>query len=185
MADLKRKRRRCRRDAQLEKHVRVRRIRTHRIRVLPVATLKIEHHMQILRRAAIRRCRAARAHVREETMLLHRRVKKVQRVISRHCRPAVPRVCRVAARLVHQVQRWVGLRAKKVATVTSGPCIRQQRVGRSRAVLERCSRQHELRQRQHVRCEELAVAVEVAPHLLAARRTSLQPTRCRRPHVQS
>ena len=102
-------------------------------------------------------------------MLLHSAVEQVLHIEPSDRRATEARVIGVAAVLVHQVLRWVGLLADEVALVSTDAGVGEQRVGGRDAHLEVGARENELGEIQHVRRQELAVAVEVAPHPRHAR----------------
>ena len=130
------------RDAHLKEHVGEGRVGVHRLRILAVAALEIDRNVQLLRRTAChRRVDAAGLHVRQEAVFLHGCVQQVQRVVRSHRWPLVTGISHVTPRLVHQVERQVGLLLQEVA-LRAIERVREQRAGRRRAVLERRPRQH-------------------------------------------
>ena len=170
LADFENQGRQNRQDAKLKKHVGESRISVHRCCILPVATLQIDADVQAHRCVACsRRAQAVCFHGREEPVFLDGGVQQVQDVEGGDCVPPIACICRIVYRLVHHVQRRVGLSTDEFAVSTISSHVRKQRVAHHGAILKRCAHKHKLRQCQHVRCKELTVAVEVPPHSSCAR----------------
>eukprot|EP00966_Prymnesium_polylepis_P152394 3520102-Prymnesium_polylepis.1 len=93
-----------------------------------------------------------------------------------NCGLSVTRVGDIVNCLRHQIVRRICLVLQEVATVAADTGVTSQWIDTDDSTLEVLPLEHKLSQCQHIRGEELAVAVEITPNLIGARRAPAEPS---------